>query len=623
MVRAQAGAAAQSVDVAGELASGAAAPSMARRLRWIALAFVPSSLMLGVTTYVTTDVAAIPLLWVIPLALYLLSFILVFAQWPPLIDKLLATAIAVGLVLFLTTFFIPSEVFGTPPERDLASLGPYSGLLAPVCGTLLVMLILACWPAVPPLLHRMLVVLLPIVALAVAFPPPYDFDWFGRLVHVRAFVWQSVLLHFLGLFVAAMVCHGELARTRPTPQHLTEFYLCMSIGGVLGGLCNALIAPVSFDKVVEYPLVIALACLLLPRLGIAATSRPVFRLLDLGLTGLLGLFGLGLAIALLGQAFLTPDMVSWLPSWLRAPITEAFRDSPRWQGVRTLHQERNFFGLVRVNEYEHNDRTYHYMVHGTTDHGMQCVEPPERRADPISYFHRKGPVGQIFQALHAKQKPAIHMAVLGVGTGTLAGYAEKDWSVSFYEIDAAVVRLARNPRYFTFLPDCEARGARMEVNMGDGRLQLGKARPSGFDVLFMDAFTSDAVPVHLITREAIELYKEKLAPDGILVVNIANRYIDFKPVLGNLAKATGLEAMVAADSGDRKNDRYGSVWVVMARNREAFGSLVGATREEGDDRGKPWFEPLPPEPGGGVGVWTDDYSNILRVFNWQALDWRH
>jgi hypothetical protein len=152
--------------------------------------------------------------------------------------------------------------------------------------------------------------------------------------------------------------------------------------------------------------------------------------------------------------------------------------------------------------------------------------------------------------------------------------------------------------------------------MGDGRLQLAKAPEGGYDVLFMDAFTSDAVPVHLITREAIELYKTKLAPDGILVINIANRYIEFRPVLGNLAKATGLVAMVAEDRGDPPADRYGSHWVVLARDHKAFGTLTEATREDGDNPGKPWFVELPPDPDSGVGVWSDDFSNILRVLRW-------
>jgi hypothetical protein len=628
MVRARSATAAP--EPTAEEATAPPAPSLLRRLRWVALAFVPSSLMLGVTTYATTDVAPIPLLWVIPLALYLLSFILVFAQWPPLVDKLLTAAVAAGMAIYIARLPV---IVSVPPNAvnwdPTLSTFPTDWLRGALYAVPAVLLGLAFWPAVPPLLHRFLVVILPLAVLALAVPPPYQFVALGWQVKLDPWWWQGLLLHFLVLFVAAMVCHGELARTRPAPRYLTLFYLCMSVGGVLGGLFNGLLAPLAFDRVVEYPLVIVLACLLLPRLDLGF-RRGLGYWLDWGVTGAVGLFGALMAVFLLVHAFVTVEFVDRLPDWLQQKIVAYVQDAPAWRkppdlyvedgrlkrSTAVLYQERNFFGLLRVQETVWDGRTYHNLVHGTTDHGKQIVEPPGLRGEPISYFHRKGPVGQIFQALRARQKPTYHLAVLGVGTGTLAAYTEPGWSLTLYDIDPAVVRMAWNPRYFTFLTDCEARGVKVNIILGDGRLQIAKAPDASYDILFMDAFTSDAVPVHLITREAIELYKQKLAPDGILVINIANRFITFPPVLGNLAAATGLEAMVAVDEGDYRADRYGSAWVVLARDRKAFGTLTEATREEGETAGKPWFVPLPPDPESRVGVWTDDYSNILRVLRW-------
>jgi SAM-dependent methyltransferase len=622
----RAGTTAPAPEVEVEDLAPASAPSAARWLRWIALAFVPSSLMLGVTTYVTTDVAAIPLLWVIPLDLYLLSFILVFAKWPALVDKLLAAAMAAGLAIFIRklslTISSAYDVQGAFPTEVLRGL-----LYVPPA----VLLGLAFWPKVPPLLHKLMVVLLPLVVLVLAVPPPYEFTAFGRQVKFGPSWWEvpSLLIHFLALFVAAMVCHGELARTRPAPRYLTGFYLCMSVGGVLGGLFNALVAPVAFDKVVEYPLVIALACLLLPRLGLAARAGP-WHWLDLGVSGAIGVFGVLMTALMLANAFLTVEVVDRLPESLQRRIIDYVKEAPEWRrprdlyvvdgrlnpGGTVLYQGRNFFGLLRVQESMWHNRTYHGLVHGRIDHGKQCFKPEEYREQPITYFHRKGPVGHLFNALRARGQPAYSMAVLGVGTGTLAAYAEPGWSLTLYDIDAAVVRLARDPQYFTFLTDCEKRGVNVEVILGDGRLKVAKAPEASYDVLFMDAFQSDAVPVHLITREAIELYKQKLKPDGLLVINIANRYINFQPVLGNLAEATKLEAIVAVDRGNSAEDRYPSHWVVMARDHKAFGTLLTAAAPDGESEGKPWFAPLPPDRQAGVGVWTDDFSNILRVLYW-------
>jgi hypothetical protein len=514
-------------------------PSLGRRLRGVALAFVPSSLMLGVTTYVTTDIAAIPLLWIIPLALYLLSFILVFARLP-------------GFV------------------------------------------------------HALFVLLLPAVILALLFPPPWHFDSLGIDLRVpQLHVWQSIGLHFVALFVAAMVCHGELARSRPAPAYLTEFYLCMSLGGVLGGIFNGMIAPVAFHTVVEYPLVIAAACLLLPRLGLPRAVAPL-RWLDYAFAGVLGLFGVGVAGFLLARVYATVQDAERLPRFVRPYAVKLVED----YGLRdenVLIQERGFFGVVKVQT--SNYGSCHQMIHGTTNHGMQCLEP-ERRGEPLTYFHRQGPIGQLFTAVK-EMKPQRHLAVMGVGTVTLAAYTDPGWKLTLYEIDPWVVRIARDERYFTYLRDAEARQVQVDIHLGDGRLQVAKAPPGEFDILFMDAFSSDSVPVHLITKEAVEMYLTKLKPNGILVINIANRYLDFAPVLTALAEATGLKALEAEDGHDGVQDKFASHWVVLAREWQDFGKLGEYTRPDGEK----WFVPLTSDKH--VRVWTDDFSNLLQVFQWK------
>jgi hypothetical protein len=523
-----------------------AAPTLLRRLRWILLAFVPSSLMLGVTTYITTDIAAIPLLWILPLALYLLSFILVFSRIP---------------------------------------------YLARV-------------------LHGIMILLLPVVTLALAF------EWVV-VQEYKLTNFEKILLHLSALFIAAMVCHGELARTRPATAYLTEFYLWMSLGGVLGGLFNALLAPNLFNRVWEYPLIIALACVLMPRWGFKAPAWLGLRLVDWGLACCLAVFGVVLGGLFLLKAFVSyetaTEYVSHLPP--------AFQEQAQ-KLVTTLcdsesdliYRERNFFGYFAVVRIPYVTREgvherYHKMYHGTTTHGMQCVEPASRRSEPLTYFHRTGPIGELFETIDARNKPQ-RVAVLGVGTGTLAAYMRPGWELTLYEIDAAVVRMARDTEYFTYIPDAEARGVHLNVILGDGRLQFQKAPDASYDLIFMDAFTSDAVPVHLITREAVEMYLAKLKPDGLLVINIANRYLTFSTILGNLAQTLGLEGWIQAGDEDRSIDRYATAWVVMGRSKKALGQLLNYERD-----GVMAWSQLPADPR--LGVWTDDYSNLLAVFRWK------
>lgn len=516
-------------------------PTAGRRLRWVLLSFVPSSLMLSVTTYLSTDIAAIPLLWVIPLAIYLLTFILVFARRPP----------------------IP---------------------------------------------HGLVVELLPIVML------PLVMVLASRATGPLALV---LPVHPLALFVVAMVCHGELARERPSPRHLTGFYLWMSVGGVLGGVFTALVAPLVFTTVLEYPITLVLGCLLVRRPK-AASSSPAQRVLDVGLPIGLGLLGVGLvrvvqagdpetARAYIGAVFGLLVLLCF--AFSRRPVRFGLGIAAvllaalfyRGEEGRLLYAERSFFGINRVTL--DDSGRYHFLLHGTTLHGMQSLEPARRR-EPLAYFYSSGPLGQVFAAYrgpHARRS----VAVVGLGAGSIACHAEPGQRWIFYEIDPAVERIARDARYFTFLRDCVPG---VQVLLGDARFRLAGAPAAAYDLLILDAYSSDAPPLHLITREALTLYLEKLAAGGILIFNISNRHMDFEPVLARLARDAGLVA-VSQDDAFVSDEEYvrgkrPSQWVVMARQARDLAPLAGNSRWK-----RARLDP-------GATLWTDDFAALVRTFRW-------
>lgn len=523
--------------------AGTPAPTAGRRLRWVLLSFVPSSLMLGVTTYLSTDIAAIPLLWVIPLAIYLLTFILVFARKPP----------------------IP---------------------------------------------HRVMVELLPIVML------PLVMVLASRATGPLALV---LPVHPLALFVVAMVCHGELARDRPATRHLTEFYLWMSVGGVLGGMFTALVAPLVFTIVLEYPITLVLGCLLVRRPQ-AAPARRLQRALDLAFPVVLGLLGAGLvtlvqvgdpdaARAHMGLVFGLLVLICY--AFSRRPIRFGLGIAAvllaamlyRGEEGRLLYAERSFFGINRVTL--DDTGRYHFLMHGTTLHGMQGLDPTRRR-EPLAYFYATGPLGQLFAA-YDRERPRQSVAVVGLGAGSIACHARPGQRWIFYEIDPAVERIARADRYFTFLRDCVP-GVR--VVLGDARLSLVAAPPAAYDLLILDAYSSDAPPLHLITRQALALYLDKLAAGGVLVFNISNRHMDFEPVLANLARDAGLTALVQDDAvvsdEEYARGKRPSEWVVMARRPVDLAPLAADARWR-LARGEP-----------GIALWTDDFAALIQTFKWPA-----
>jgi hypothetical protein len=519
-----------------------------RRVRWTLLAFVPSSYLLGVTAFLSTDVAAVPLLWVLPLALYLLSFILVFAPMP--------------LVR-----------------------------------------------------HRRFARLLPALIL------------FAVLVNVSGMtlsLWLLIPLHLSAFFAAAVMCHGELAVDRPAPSALTEYYLLMSLGGALGGALTALVAPVLFDRIVEYPLAMVLSCLLRPAEPGHARERKAApgwaRRLDVALPLALGGFTAGLVLgvpwlglvtehARVAAMFGLPAIVCYTfvarPTRFALGLIALLLAAQLYAGPqgRPLLEARTFFGVLRVTV-DAGGR-FHQLVHGNTIHGRQR-RSGTLRDEPLSYYHPSGPAGDVFGRFREAMAPGA-FAIVGLGAGSLCAYARQGEEWVFYEIDPAVERIARDPTYFTFWRDCRAE--LRSVVRGDARLRLAESADGRYGMLVVDAFSSDAIPVHLITQEALELYRRKTAASGWIVFHISSQHLDLRPVIGSLAGDAGWVAYARDDlllaPEEREAGKDPSQWVVMAKTRSRLGALAEDPR---------WFA-LPVQAG--ARVWTDDFSNLWSAIKWE------
>jgi spermidine synthase/MFS family permease len=462
------------------------APRSRELLHWLALSTAGSVMLLAVTNHITQNVAAIPLLWIAPLTLYLVTFILAFE----------GGLYRSGVFWFFT----------------LAWLAAMTWLLVDT---------------------------------------DYQFDLFLQL---------GVFLS--GLFVTCLFCHGELYRLRPAPRHLTAYYLTIAAGGALGGVLVAVMAPLAFDGYYELGLgMVAIALLVALR---CAGLHPVAR--NASLAVLMGVTG------------------------------AAIYDGLRFQkDVRFA--SRNFYGVLRVKEYGTPGEANHLrrLMHGVIMHGEQFLHP-EHRGTVTTYYQHSAGIGAAL--LGRRERPgAMRVGVIGLGTGTLAAYGRRGDTYRFYDINPRVIAVAS--REFTYLVDSEAR---IELELGDARLSLERETPQEFDVLAVDAFSSDAIPVHLITKEALGVYLRHVKPDGIVAFHVSNRFLDLVPVVARLAREQGAHAVAVFETSGEDDARTQSDWVLVSRDPAA---LQG--RE---------FEAVGAEPAEdreSLRTWTDDYSNLIQI----------
>ena len=506
-----------------------------QRVRWILLAFIPSSLMYGVTNYISTDIASVPLLWIIPLGLYLLTWIIAFS---------------------------PTRVFSSPLPAHILKFAT-------------------------------------LILLAIYLTDRFSNSSWLPIVHLAYF------------FFAALILHSQLAATRPATDRLPEFYLWLCLGGVLGGVFNCLIAPQIFNSVIEYPLVMALGFLLMP-----SAREEKKSLVSLDLMFPVSMLLLTLALGFLIQRVSLFSSYSFLLIvWVPLALSYFLPQRP-WglvltvyavmlgsslfstMNTRTLYLTRNFFGTLRVVR---ESDTQTSLLHGTTTHGRQSTNP-DLHCEPLSYYHRKGPLGSVFATFHALPN-STNVAIVGLGVGTTAAYARPNEHWTFYEINPSVVDLARNSEYFSYLRDCAQ--APVDIVLGDARLQLRNAPTAHYGLIVIDAFTSDSIPVHLLTQEAVDVYLSKLATGGLLAFHISNRHLDLGPVLDGIARSRNLNALdIDDDAVGEFSGKDMSRWVVLTRNPSDQGSLPDL--------------PMAKVLNGAAGrvVWTDSFSNIVSIFDW-------
>ncbi|WP_315785535.1 MULTISPECIES: fused MFS/spermidine synthase [unclassified Bradyrhizobium] len=520
--------------------SDAPAPRWLLRLRWIFLAAVPSGLLIAVTAHISTDVAAAPLLWVLPLSLYLLTWVLVFQSRPLLPHKwmLALQPLAIAGVVVLLAF---------GGEQNLAlTLGG----------------------------------------------------------------------HQLCFFVIAMACHGELARTRPAAKYLTGFYVALSFGGMVGGLFAGLIAPFTFSWVAEYPILLALAALCRP----AVTERWP------RLTRWYWILLAAIAVALLVPAGMTGKVTTYLEDHrvyvagavgVLAALLALLLNGGRWKVFATaalalvliraypaddgrVETVRSFFGVHKI--VVTSDGHYHVLMHGTTIHGAQKYLNADGskvtgRPEPITYYHKDGGIGRAITAIRERKGAPLKVAVIGVGAGTLTCAAEpgEDWK--YFEIDQTMVDTASDPKYFSYIRNC---APDIKPVIGDARLTFAKEPDGVYDLIIVDAYSSDAIPIHLATEEAMAIYKAKLAPQGAVVMHVSNRHLELESVVVGIADANDLKSWVYNEDSGRDDEYIFSTDVVIsARDDADVGKLASSNK---------WTETDPTE---GERVWTDDYSNIL------------
>ncbi len=483
-----------------------------QKLRWIVLAAVPALMLLAVTRHLATDVASFPLLWVVPLALYLGTFIVAFSSRSARFTSFSARAFPMLVIVAVT-----------------ASVGVINDLRI---GLVVPLLILIC---------------------------------------------------------AGLIGHGRLFATRPDVSRLTEYYLWVSVGGAIGGMLGAFAAPMIFNSIAEYPIALVATAALLP--GVIEKPSRRNRVVLVVWAGLLAASLLSTSInltgLLVGLAGLTAYLVAGRSPLFAFLLAGCLLVANASDDGEILARERTFYGVYKVLE---NDEGFHLMVSGTTVHGVQQFEP-EISLSPVAYYIPEGPIGQLMTTIG---RGAEHIAVLGLGAGVQSAFLEPGQRLTYYEIDPVVGDLATNPDLFTFTAES---AGEIDFVFGDGRLALEPVEAQ-FDLLFMDAFTSDAIPTHLLTVEAVELYFTTLKENGVLGFHISNRHLDLEPVVGRIVEHLGLEARII-DFVTSNPRGSASTFVVIARDLADVAELVA----------QPGWRPLRI----GDDLWTDDFTNLLGV----------
>jgi hypothetical protein len=512
------------------------APGTRRVLHWIVLALVPSGLMLATSTFLTTDIVAVPLLWVLPLGLYLLSFTVAFAA-----------------------------------RRGLAdAIARYAPITILVFGGMMI-------------------------------GGHHDFPLL------------SALAALMLLFAVSVTLHAHMYALRPAPGRLTGFYLAMSVGGALGGVFAGLIAPVLFDWTYEYPLLILAAGMLAPLPFLLPATQRLWetggvklRVAVILIIGVLVAMGMTNPGGMLGAkpdavAFFGIVAVGLFAIGARAPFVFALAAALfLFGGYRAIAlslepgaRTRSYFGVYTIMR----GQGVNELQHGTTLHGIQLTGSPERERTPTTYYVRGSGVGEALRAAPSLYGPAARIGIVGLGTGTLACYAQPGQHWRFYEIDPVVVRIARDSGAFTFLRRCAPSA---QIVVGDARLSLSQEPAGNLDLLALDAFSSDAVPMHLMTREAFETYGRVLGRRGLLLVHVSNRYLDLGPVVARTAGGW-MAAQLPYQPKSSDPAETGSLWIALTRDPEVLGTLLTS--------GGDW-EPLPVTD---TAPWTDDYASILPV----------
>lgn len=512
-----------------------ASPTWRDVASWAALAAVPSGLLLAVTAHISTDVAAVPLVWVLPLALYLLTFAIVF-QTRPLV-----------------------------PHRLVVDVQPIFVLGA--------------------------------VAILIIDPP-----WM---------ITGLIVVHLVVFFVCALMCHGELARRRPAPQHLTAFYMWISAGGMIGGISAGLVAPHVFNEVVEYPLLLVFAVLCRPGLLMPASRTGRHALVGALCVAALILIGVttfedqiddrlfnvatGVLLGLTVQFWRAPLPFAVILA-LVLVVNHYFNEGTEDLVVR------NFFGVLKVQESP--DGMFRVLWHDSTTHGAQRIRdqnynPVTGRPETLSEYFDGSAMAQVIDMVRARAGGPISIGVIGLGTGTLACRAQPADTLDFYEINPAMIRIARDPKLFNFLSECKPD---TRIVLGDARLTIADTPDGSYDVLFVDAFISHAIPVHLLTREAMAIYLSKLKAHGIVVMHLSNPHLELASVVAGIAEANG--AITRLNDGsdveaDESEHKYVATVAAVARSDEDFGPLAKSDA----------WPILQRDPG--QRVWTDDYSNIV------------